>query len=275
MSFFDGPLGEMEEHLGKPDITDPLNVDDGTAERLLRGDVTADDAPPSYRRVATMLTSLTADANTTELSDEGKAVDAISRRIAAAAPSTDTGSTKMTIRRRLQLAGVTLVGGAMLLSGLGVAGALPGAAQGAASDVLGTVGISVPSPNDHSDGNADQRGRSADHANTAADDNADATSAGAGAGAEKGASVSGAATDPSTTGLDKGAAVSSEASNGQSQAGQHEAVDTPPVGTPPVDTPPVDTPPVSGPPASTPPVGVPPVPTPPVSTPPVSIPSHP
>jgi hypothetical protein len=252
----------MEKHLGRPEITDPLILDDGTAERLLRAVVTADDAPPSYQRVATLLAALTADANGSELSGEGKAVEAISRRIAAAAPSTNTGSTKMTMKRRLQIAGVTLVGGATLLTGLGAAGALPGAAQGVASNVLGTVGVSVPSPNDHSDGHADQRGRSADHANTPASDNGvDATSADTG----KGSNISTTATDPSTTGLDKGAAVSSEASNGQSQAGQHgaadaapaAAVDAPPVGTPPLDTPPVSTP-AGGLPVSTPPVGVPP-----------------
>jgi hypothetical protein len=271
MSVSDGPLGEMGTHHGRPDITDPLNLDDGTVERLLRGDITADDAPPSYQRVATLLTSLTADAKATELSGEGKAIDAISRRIAAAAPSTDAGNTKLSMKRRLQLVGVALVGGATLLSGLGVAGALPGAAQGVAADVLGTVGLSVPSPNSHSNGNADQRGHSAGHANT---DNA---------GANTGANVSGTATDPSTTGLDKGAAVSSDASNGQSRAGQHDSVGAappaasgaPPVGTPPIGTPPVDTPPVTDPPVSTSPVSAPPVPTAPVSTPPVSVPSHP
>jgi hypothetical protein len=286
MSFFDGPFGEMEMHLGRPDITDPLDLDHGTAARLLRGEMAADDAPPSYRRVAVLLTALNADAIAAELSGEGKAVDAISRRIAAAASSTKTGSTKMTMKRRLQLVGVTAIGGLTLLSGLGVAGALPGAAQGVAADVLGTVGVSVPSPNDHSDGHADERGRSADHVDGAADAGAAATSADADTG--KGSGVSAAATDSSTTGLDKGAAVSSEASNGQSQAGQHGVADaspdapvaaappgTPPVETPPVPAPPVPTPPVSGVPGSPPPVSVPPVPTPPVSIPPVSIPSHP
>jgi hypothetical protein len=271
----------MEMHLGRPDTTDPLELDHGTAERLLRGDIAADDAPPSYRQVTTMLTALNADATATELSGEGKAVDAISRRIAAAASSTNTRSTKMTMKRRLQLVGVTAIGGVTLLSGLGVAGALPGAAQGVASDMLSHVGVSAPNPNEHSDGNADQRGRSAAHTD-ATSDNAGATVHDAG----KGSSVSAAATDPSTTGLDKGAAVSSEASDGKSQAGQHDASDaspaapaeTAPVGTPPVDTPPVDTPPVPAPPVTggregTPPVSVPPVSTPPVSTPPVSTPA--
>ena len=274
MSSSHGPLGEMKMHLGRPDISDPLELDHGTAERLLRGDMAADDAPPSYRQVTTMLTALNADATTTELSGEGKAVDAISRRIAAAASSTNTRSTKM--KRRLQLVGVTAIGGLTLLSGLGVAGALPGAAQGVASDMLSHVGVSAPNPNEHSDGNTDQRGRSAEHT--------DATSHNAGTtahDARKGSSVSASATDPSTTGLDKGAAVSSGASDGKSQAGQHDATDasptTPteaaPVGTPPVDTPPVPAPPVTGGREGTPPVSVPPVSTPPVSAPAVSIPA--
>jgi hypothetical protein len=221
MSWSDGPLDEMERHLGRPDRTDPLTLDDGTAERLFRGEVSVDDAPRSYQRVTAVLAALTAAPSATELSGEGEAVEDISRRIAAAASSPPRSrSTKMKMKRRFQIAGVTLVGSATLLSGLGAAGALPGAAQGIASDMLSTVGVSVPNPNSHSDGHADQRGRSGDAVNTADTGGAQST--------DTGSTVSGVAKDPSTTGVDKGAAVSSVASDGQSRAGEV----TPPAGPP-------------------------------------------
>lgn len=216
MSWCDGPFPEMEQHLGRPDNRDPLALDDGTADRLLRGAVAVDDAPPSYRGVVAVLTALTAGTGERELSGERQAVASIARRIAQnAASSPNTRRTKMPIKRRFRVAGVTLVGTAALLSGLGAAGALPGAAQSVASDMLNTVGVSVPNPNTHSNGHADQRGRSGGASDNA--DPADATTQGT----DKGATVSGLATDPSTTGVDKGAAVSSEASNGESQAGEN------------------------------------------------------
>ena len=208
MSWSDGPLPEMEHHLGSPDHTDPLTLDDGTADRMLRGAVSVDDAPRSYQGVTAVLAALTAAPSATELSVEREAVEAISRRIAAAASSPRTRSTRTGAKRRLQILGATLVGTATLLSGLGAAGALPGAAQGIASDVLGAVGVSAPNPDAHSDGHADPRGTSGGAVDT-----------GGAPGAATGNTVSGVAKDPSTTGLDKGAAVSSAASDGKSKAG--------------------------------------------------------
>jgi hypothetical protein len=158
---------------------------------------------------------------------------------------------------------------ATLLFGLGAAGALPGAAQDVATQMLGQVGVSTSSPSSSSGGHAESRGHSSDAPDTTA------TSVGPHSDSTKGSDIASIATDSSTTGLEKGAAVSSTASNGKSHAGLEGAPDTgaAPVSTPPVSTPPVSTP-VSGPPVSTPGVSVPPVSTPPVSTPPVSIPSH-
>ena len=207
MSWSDGPLPEMEHHLGSPDHTDPLTLDDGTADRMLRGAVSVDDAPRSYQGVTAVLAALTAAPSATELSGEREAVEAISRRIAAAASSPRTRSTRTGAKRRLQILGATLVGTATLLSGLGAAGALPGAAQGIASDVLGAVGVSAPNPDAHSDGHADPRGTSGGAVDSRAAPGA------------TGNTVSGVAKDPSKTGLDKGAAVSSAASDGKSHAG--------------------------------------------------------
>ncbi len=71
------------------------------------------------------------------------------------------------------------VAAAAILFGVGTAaaaGALPGAAQDAASDALETVGVSVPGANNHSDGHADTRGKSADdHTSSDASDTNDDT----------------------------------------------------------------------------------------------------
>src|SRR5262245_7450657 len=135
--------------------------------------------------------------------------------------------------RSLQMAGATVASAATLLFGLGAAGALPGAAQDVASTMLGQLGVSTPAPDSHSDGHADERGTS---------QAPDVRDAGVGS------TVSSLGTDDATTGLEKGATVSGEASGDASQAGEHgaaeagisaAAVDAPPVATPPVDTPPV------------------------------------
>ena len=115
-----------------------------------------------------------------------------------------------------------VVGTGVLMTG-GIAAAatgLPGAAQDTPHQRTGQAEVSVPGPNEHSAGHADQRGSSAEHA------------ADPGAGAEdgehgKGADVSELATTTDSTGVDKGAEVSSLASDGRSQAGQHGAAEAP------------------------------------------------
>lgn len=68
----------------------------------------------------------------------------------------------------------------MLLSAgtAAAAGALPGAAQDAASAALEKVGVSVPGANSHSNGH-DARGKSADHTSSDASDDTDGTDGGA------------------------------------------------------------------------------------------------
>lgn len=74
-------------------------------------------------------------------------------RIAAAARAAGTVDHRRRApmaRRRFRLSlSAALVGAALTaMSGLAYAGALPDAAQGVASDVLGTVGVSAPAPHD-------------------------------------------------------------------------------------------------------------------------------
>lgn len=204
MTSFDGPSPEMPGH------HDVLTLDDGTAERLLRGVLTIDDAPPAYRDVAVVIAALHAEPTERELAGERRMVPFIARRIAETAPVTRvTTVTPKRSRGRLRVAVLSGVVAATLLLSLAGAGALPGAAQRIASDVLGQVGVSVPSPDSHSDGHADTRGNAGTGA-TSTDGPSDANG--------KGATVSGVAHSDSTDG-GKGADVSATASDGKSHAG--------------------------------------------------------
>jgi hypothetical protein len=162
-----------------------------------------------------MFAELTAPPSAAELEGERQSVTTITRRLheAGAASPAETRS-HMSRKRRIQLAGATLVGTATLFAGLGAAGALPGAAQSVASNMLESVGVSTPSPSPHAGTHPDQRGQSG---TTGADT---PTTADPGSGG-KGSEISGIARDDSSTGVDKGAGVSSTASDGTREAGEH------------------------------------------------------
>ena len=125
------------------------------------------------------------------------------------------------------------------------AGALPGAAQETAHEVLARIGVTVPGPADASNGHPDQRGASGqddgqdatfpDDAGSTTDPTEDAGSSDPGNATEgdegssgKGAEISELARNTESSGVDKGAEISTQASGGKSQAGQHGAAgDTP------------------------------------------------
>lgn len=217
----DASVHEMTRLLRNLD-RDRLALDDGTAERLLGAGLSKDDAPPEYRRVAEALALLAVPATAAELEGEQPAVASIAARLAAP----DAGSprrTKISVRRVVQLSLASVAGGVALLGGLAAANALPGAAQGVASDVLGNVGISVPNPNAHAGSHPDTRGDSGSHPGTPPSNH--------------GGDVSDVARNTTATGADKGAAVSNVASDGRSQAGDDHASNTTPTSTPPVSVP--------------------------------------
>lgn len=131
-------------------------------------------------------------------------------------------------RARVLVAGVATAG---MLTTAGAAaaatGALPGAAQQTARDMLARVGVTVPGPDSHANGHADTRGNSnatqtsTDQTSTdqATTDQARPSAQPSSAG--KGAEISGLARTTTATGVDKGAEISTLASGGKSQAGQH------------------------------------------------------
>jgi hypothetical protein len=106
--------------------------------------------------------------------------------------------------------------------GMASAGSLPGAAQDVASEMLAKVGITVPGPNDSAGTHPDVRGNSTSVPVAPAD-------------AGKGAEISELATTTDLTGVEKGAAISTAASGGKSQAGQHGSASG--ASAPPVETP--------------------------------------
>ena len=163
-----GPLPDMYRHPPPPPRRDPLRLDDGTADRLLRG-LPPDDAPRPYRRVAAMVAGLTAAPTAEELHGERQAVTTIARQ--ARAKSAAHRSTRATRhpRRKTRTAAFVLACSATLLAGLGAAGALPGAAQTVASDVLASVGVTTPGPDANAGTHPDQRGDSGSTGATGSD----------------------------------------------------------------------------------------------------------
>ena len=122
------------------------------------------------------------------------------------------------------------MGSATLFVGLGAAGALPGAAQVVASNVLATVGVSAPNPD--APVNVDSRPAVNSDGPTGATNVNGGTDGGSAPGTGKGTTISGIASDGSTTGVDKGAVVSGVASDDQSDAGQHGSPTSPKTGSP-------------------------------------------
>jgi hypothetical protein len=183
-----------------PDEMRGERIDAGTMERLLRGRLTPDDAPPGYADVASIL--LTAASPT----EPGEIAMELGHVTAARAILTERAAGHRPARRVIAAA---VVAALMTLPGLAAANVLPDPAQHAVSSVLDKVGISVPA------GSEDHPGNTGEHP------------------ASTGPEISGIATTTDATGVAKGAEISSVASGGKSQAGQHGKASDAPRGSPP------------------------------------------
>jgi hypothetical protein len=201
----------------------PLDLD--TADRLLAGTVAPEDAPPGYAEVTVLLDDASAEPAQEELAHEAEMVALIAATVRSS-PCNNSSSPRRSFMpfalSRRRLTGALVAAALACSAGLASAGSLPGAAQQVASDMLAKVGISVPGPNEHADDHPATRGKSAeDHATTG-----------------KGSDISELATTTELSGVEKGAAISTAASNGKSQAGQHgSASQAPSASTAPVATP--------------------------------------
>lgn len=193
--------------------TDPLDLDPSTAGRLLDG-LAADDAPAAYAAVAKVLTAAARGAVLPEeLAGESAAVASFAAVGPQPVAAQVTAKGSAWLRNKVKAGVAVVVGGLTLTTGLAAAGALPGAAQSVASEALERVGISVPNPNDNAGDHPDSRGTSADEAPAT---EAPASNAPEGT---HGAEVSGTARTTDAEGREKGAEVSGVASDGKSQAG--------------------------------------------------------
>ena len=218
-----------------PDEMRRLALDRDTANRLAAGLIDPDDAPPGYAAVARLVRSLRVEPAPRELRRQEHDVKAFASVVASEQPARDVGRAQRRSRmrpvvRKARIAAIVVVGTLALTTGAAMAGALPGAAQGVAHDMLAKLGITVPGPNEHAGTHPDTRGNSAGTKGSTISDVARTTTA---TGIDKGAAVSSAAsggkshagrlgTGTSGAGAGaNGAGVSSSASNGKSQAGQH------------------------------------------------------
>ena len=191
--------GDLQEEMHRL----PLDVD--TADRILAGTVLPEDAPPGYAAVVRFLGTLQAGT----VADASQSVMTTPRR---------------SFVPRMKLAAVFATVALVVTTGLALAGTLPGAAQDVASEMLAKVGVSVPGPNENAGTHPSVRGASADHTlaeATKAEAATTETETESEASNGKGAEISALATSTDLTGVEKGAAISTLASGGHSQAGQH------------------------------------------------------
>jgi hypothetical protein len=193
----------------------PLDLD--AADCLLGGSLLAEDAPPGYAGVVVFLADV--DAGGEEVVPSEGLVALLTAAVRSS-PTRKAKSSRRSFVPRIKLAAAfaaaTLVG----TTGLALAGTLPGAAQDVASEMLAKVGVTVPGPNSNAGDHPNTRGSSSEHTTV--------TTASSG----KGAEISDLARSE-LRGLEKGAAVSTAASGGKSQAGQEHpaaAAETPDVG---------------------------------------------
>jgi hypothetical protein len=185
----------------------PVPLDLDTADRLLAGALAPEDAPPGYAKVARLLEGAAAEPMLDELARETEVVALMAAevRLSSSIESSSPRASFMPLALSRPRATAAAVAAALACSaGLASAGALPGAAQDVASAMLAKVGISVPGADESARDHPNVRGSSADTSDVA-----------------KGSDISDLATTTELTGVNKGATISSAASDGKSQAGQH------------------------------------------------------
>ena len=193
----------------------PLDID--TADRLLAGQVLPADAPPGYEAVASLLNGLRAHEEERVRRHENTVPELMK---GGRSPLLETKSTpRRSTLHRFKLAGAAVTCALACTTGLAFAGSLPGAAQDVASSMLSKVGVTVPGPNEKAGTHPNVRGSSSP--DVAASDDVDENEAPAENGQGKGAEISELATTTELTGVEKGAAISTLASGGKSQASRH------------------------------------------------------
>jgi hypothetical protein len=183
-----------------------LPLDTDTADRLLAGSVAPGDAPPGYAGMATLLAAVADSPTADDLPRESETVALLAAVVRSSQPEM-TKPRRRSIVPRLRLATAFATVALAGATGLAFAGSLPGAAQDVASTMLDKVGVSVPGPNSNAGDHPNVRGKSSDASVTSSS-------------SDKGIEISQLATSTELTGVQKGAAISTLASGGKSQAGK-------------------------------------------------------
>jgi hypothetical protein len=201
------------------DAMGDLMLEETVVDQLLDGRLAPEDVPPGYADVVSVVRALSLPPTAAELALQVVAVEATLTELASRpaprgskAPVATSGRKWSTRSRffKTKVASLVLAGTLVGTTGLAVAGALPAPLQDAASSVLATVGISVPTSDAHP--------------------------------ASSGEDISKIATTTDATGIDKGAEISTTASGGQSKAGQYGQGSLPPSAQKGTDGPPDEAP---------------------------------
>jgi hypothetical protein len=133
-------------------------IDEATAERLLTGALSPDDAPPAYSGVARLFEIASGPATETELATEDTVLAAALAALTVPPSTGPVPSPRKPRIRKLLTAKAAVVVATLALGASAAAAAttgnLPSGAQTAVSDALAHVDISVPKPNKHANANA-------------------------------------------------------------------------------------------------------------------------
>ena len=190
---------------------------------MLTRDARKDEEPVTDARLASVLDAAAAPAEPGPAAGEQAALAAFR----ASSARTDGWRSRMhTPTTTLKALGVTAASAGLLLTGgfaAAAAGALPGAAQQTAHDMLATINVEVPGADEHSEGHADTRGRSEDAPPATGGADAAGTLPEA---AGHGQLISDLARNTELEGVDKGKAISA-AAQGNGQAGEHGPAQAP------------------------------------------------
>jgi hypothetical protein len=208
-------------------------LDQDAADRLLAGRTEADDAPPGFDGVARLVSTMTGSPLGLELEDERIAVAAAVRVLDEAAPvPTHTRRWRMRSKlSRTKLAGLVIVGTMIGTTGMAAANVLPDPAQNVVSNALSHVGLTVPSATHTIDTTTvDTTTVDTTTVDTTTVDTTTIDATAVEHPAATGEEISQIATTTDTTGVAKGAEISTTASGGMSQAGMHPGSNTTTVG---------------------------------------------
>jgi hypothetical protein len=196
-------------------------------ERLVSGQMDAADAPPGFRLVAGLLQEAgTIPAGPNSAVDESTVSAMVAAIAASAAEGTPAGSPGRRGSRRLVKVFAAATFATLASGGVAAAsGDLPDPIQDVVSNAAGIVGVDIPRGNayghlDKAEKDAVKEADKADRAEGRGEkpspDSAPSEQENNGQGAE----ISDIAKDPALEGVDKGACVSGAASDGKSRAGE-------------------------------------------------------